>query len=222
MSADGGIAMAKTTEVKLIAIMIGVILVVAMGLLAYFVGIPMYKSIQEARHRRQATENFKKIGIAIHNYGQAQRVFPPSTLPPPAVDPTNLPFETYSGYFVSNQFEPNAAESFVVISDQEQFDKVFGVAMVMRDKSHRLPKELFKENLILAAIKRGKAVWEFKVENVPVSNGVAELRYTATSKASDSATFASPLIVSIPRGKYTVVRFRENEKVVKEAKLLPR
>ena len=55
-----------------------------------------------------------------------------------AADATKLSFDTYSGYFVSNKFEPNAAESFVVINDQEQFDKVFGVAMVMGDKSHRL------------------------------------------------------------------------------------
>jgi hypothetical protein len=122
----------------------------------------------------------------------------------------------YSGYFVSNQFEPNAAESFVVIRDQEQFDKVFGVAMVMGDKSHRLPKDTFKENVVLAAVKRGKAAWEFKVKNVGFAGGIVELRYTATSKESESATFASPLIVSIPKGKYTRFEFVENGKVVKK------
>jgi hypothetical protein len=48
-----------------------------------------------------------------------------------AGDETKLPFDTYSGYFVSNQFQPNAPESIVVIGDQEQFDRVFGVAFVM-------------------------------------------------------------------------------------------
>ena len=118
-----------------------------------------------------------------------------------AADPVKLPFDTYSGYFVSNKFEPDAAESFLVITDQGQFDKVFGVAMVMGDKSHRLPKDAFKSNIVLAAIKRGKAYWEFKVEAVTEANGVVELRYTTTEKKSDSATFACPLIVSIPKGR---------------------
>ena len=71
---------------------------------------------------------------------------------------TKLNFNVYSGYFVSNKFEPDAAESFVVLADQEQFDKVFGAAFVMRDKSHRLPKDAFKSLLVIAAIKRGNAV----------------------------------------------------------------
>ena len=104
----------------------------------------------------------------------------------------------------------------MVIGDQRQFDKVFGVAMVMGDKSHRLPKEIFSGHLVLAAIKRGKAVWEFKVTDVTADGGVVELRYTARSKPSASATFASPLIVSVPTG-YRAVRFWENGKVVKEA-----
>ena len=47
-----------------------------------------------------------------------------------AAEPAKLKFDTYSGYFVSNRFEPNAAESFVVINDQEHFDTVFGAAFV--------------------------------------------------------------------------------------------
>ncbi len=128
---------------------------------------------------------------------------------------TKLAFDVYSGYFVSNKFEPDAAQSFVVIDSQEQFDGIFGVAMVMGDKSHRLPKDAFKSNVVLTAIKRGKAVWEFDVQEVTETKGVVELRYKAASKESDSATFACPLIVSIPKGKYTAVRFVENKKLVK-------
>ena len=36
-----------------------------------------------------------------------------------AADGAKLTFDTYSGYFVSNKFEPDAAVSFVVITDQE-------------------------------------------------------------------------------------------------------
>lgn len=134
---------------------------------------------------------------------------------PVVADVAKLPFDTYSGYFVSNQFEPDAGESFSIINDQEQFDKVFGVAMVMQDKSPRLPEDAFKSNVVLAAIKRGDVIWDYKVEGVSVEDGVVEVRYNATSVTSDSATFASPLIVSIPKGNYRAVEFVENGKPVK-------
>ncbi len=136
-----------------------------------------------------------------------------------SAEPTKLTFDTYSGYFVSNQFEPMARKSFVVISDQEQFDKVFGVAFVMGDKSHRLPKDAFKSLMVIAAIKRGRAMWEYKVEGVTIKDGVAELRYTTTATKSDTATFACPLIVSIPKGEYKVIQFVENGKPVQKIEM---
>ena len=139
----------------------------------------------------------------------------------PAADEASLPFEVYDGYFVSNKFGPNASESFVIINDQEQFDRVFGTAFVMRDKSHRLPKDVFNSNIVLAAVKRGNAVWKYKVESVVVSNGVVELRYTTDMSPSDSATFACPLIVSVRRGMFVAVQFVENGKPAKKVEIGP-
>jgi hypothetical protein len=136
-----------------------------------------------------------------------------------AAEPTKLACDTYGGYFVSNKFEPDAAKSFVVIHDQEQFSNVFGVAMVMRDKHHRLPKDAFKSLMVIAAIKRGNALVEYKVESVTEAKGVVELKYTTTEKKSDTATFACPLIVSIPKGKYTAVQFVENGKPIKKVEM---
>ena len=130
-----------------------------------------------------------------------------------------LAFDTYGGYFVSNKFEPDAAELFVVINDQEQFDKVFGVAFVMRDTSHRLPKDAFKSLMVVTAIKRGNAFVEYKVESVTEEKGVVELRYTTTEKKSDTATFACPLIVSIPKGEYKAIQFVESKKPVKKLEI---
>ena len=67
-----------------------------------------------------------------------------------AGDKTAVPFETYTGYFVSNKFEPDAASSFVIIQDQAHFDRVFGTAFVMPDKARRLPPNVFKSHLIIA------------------------------------------------------------------------
>ncbi len=131
----------------------------------------------------------------------------------------NLTFDTYSGYFVSSKFEPKAAASFVVIHDQERFSMVFGVAMVMRDKHHRLPEDAFKSLMVIAAIKRGNALMEYKVESVTEAKGVVELKYTTTEKKSDSTTFACPLIVSIPKGEYKAIQFVENGKPVKKVEM---
>ena len=136
-----------------------------------------------------------------------------------AAERTKLPFDTYSGYFVSNKFEPDAKQPFVVISSQKDFDQVFGVAFVMQDKSHRLPEDAFKSNLVLAVIKRGNAFWEYKVQSVVVEKGVVQLRYTVASKATPETTFACPLIVSIPRGEYQAVVFIEDGKQVKSLKI---
>lgn len=136
-----------------------------------------------------------------------------------AADETKLTFDTYSGYFVSNKFERDAAASFVVIEDQAKFDEVFGVAMVMDDKSHRLPEEPFKSHMVVAAIKRGKANCEYKVESVTVEKGVIRLQYTVTSEPTPETTFACPLIVSVPKGDYKAVVFVEDGKQVKKVKI---
>jgi hypothetical protein len=136
-----------------------------------------------------------------------------------AAEPAKLTFDTYGGYFVSNKFEPNAAESFVVIHDQEQFDKVFGVAFVMGDTSHRLPEDAFKTLVVVAAIKRGNAVVEYKVDCVSVKEGMVELKYTTTSTKSNTANFACPLIVSIPKGEYKAIQFVENGKLTKKLEI---
>lgn len=126
-----------------------------------------------------------------------------------------LSFDQYSGYFVSNKFEPDAKESFVVISSQSRFDEVFGVGMVMQDKSHRLPKNAFKSNIVLTAIKRGKATWEYKVEGVTVEKGIVKVSYAVTSKETPETESACPLIISIHKGEYKAIVFVENGKEVK-------
>ena len=128
-------------------------------------------------------------------------------------------YDVYSGYFVSNQFEPDAATSFVVIADQATFDRIFGVAQVMRDQSHRLPPHLFDSHIVLAVIKRGKEMWHLKAKQVSVQNHTLTLGYVAHPKQSGSATFATPLIVSVPRGDYISIRFSENGTPIKTVDL---
>lgn len=132
-----------------------------------------------------------------------------------AADDVVVKHDSYGGYFASNKFEPDAAQSFVVIHDQQRFDEVFGVAFVMRDKAHRLPKDAFADLMVLATVKRGGAIWEYQIKEVVEQQGRLEIRYAAKSKPQQGATFASPLIVSVPKKKYESVTFVENGQAAK-------
>ncbi|MEI7836442.1 MAG: hypothetical protein WCK05_08515 [Planctomycetota bacterium] len=130
-----------------------------------------------------------------------------------------VPFDVHNGYFVSNQFEPDAPTSFVVVKDQKAFDKVFGVAMVMGDKSHRLPPDAFDKSVVVAAIHRGKAVWEYKVENVMMDGKTLIVKYSTATKPSETAEFACPLIVSVQKEDWTAVQFVEDGKTAKRVEI---
>lgn len=135
--------------------------------------------------------------------------------------PTGKPLahEVHDGYFVSNKFERDKPASFVVIQDRKRFDEVFGVGFVMGDKSNRLKPDAFKSKMVVSAIKRGPAVTTYKVTSVTVHKGTLYLRYGAKTGPPGSATFACPLIVSVPKGSYSAVVFLANEKPVKTLKL---
>jgi len=137
----------------------------------------------------------------------------------PVPSAKQVTFEIHSGYFVSNQFEPKEATSFVVLKDQPSFDKVFGVAMVMGDKSHRLERDAFAKKFVVAAVHRGKGMTTYQVQSVVEQARALVVRYTAETKASDSAEFACPLILSLEKSDCKSVRFVENGKEVKVLKL---
>jgi Tfp pilus assembly protein PilE len=208
--------MPTNSNTKLIVLAIILAVLAGAGLLLGVVLLPSYlQARREAARREECNNQLRQIAEALEQYSKKRDAMPSAD----SIDPkVKLTFNTYNGYFVSNQFEPDATESFAVITNQAQFDKIFGVAMVMGDKSHRLPADAFKANIVLAVVKRGDAVCEYTVKDATLDDGVLTLRYSTVSKKSDSATFASPLIVSIPKVKHTAVQFIENEKPVKKMK----
>jgi hypothetical protein len=124
-----------------------------------------------------------------------------------------LAYEVHNGYFESNKSGLKGESSYLTFTDPKAFEKVFGIGVVMGKKPKLLPKDAFESHLIVAAIKRGKSIWEYKVEKVTEDEGTVYVQYTATPQdGGGSATFASPLIISLPKGKYTAVVFLENGK----------
>jgi hypothetical protein len=70
-------------------------------------------------------------------------------------------------------------------------------------------KEIKGERLYVA-LGASKVRRRLKGHGFGVRNTVVELRYKAMSKVNDTATFACPLIVSIPKGGYKAIQFVEN------------
>lgn len=124
-------------------------------------------------------------------------------------------YEVHDGYFVSNKFESHQATSFMFIADQESFDRVFGSAFVMKDKSHRLPSGVFEKKVVVTAIHRGKAMVTYQVESVVLESHTLVVNYASASTADPATEFACPLILSLEKCDFKMIRFVENGKVVK-------
>ena len=124
-------------------------------------------------------------------------------------------FDAYDGYFVSNEFEPKEPTSFQFIKTSTAFEKIFRIAYVMRDKAHRLPKDSFNSRWVVAVVHRGKSMVYYKVDQVEQEGNVLVVKYATKSDPSESAEFSCPLILSVPKGKYTSVRLVEDGKEVK-------
>jgi hypothetical protein len=127
--------------------------------------------------------------------------------------------DVYNDYFESNKSGLKGETSFLAITDQDAFDKVFGKAVVMGAKPNFLPKDAFDSKMVVAVIHRGNAVWKYKVDQVTADGDTLTVQYDATSKTGGTATFHSPLVVSVDKGKYTSVVFIENGEKIGTAKI---
>jgi hypothetical protein len=131
---------------------------------------------------------------------------------------SKVEYTLHNGHFEKNNSGLKGDSSYLVFTNREAFDKIFGVAATMR-KQNFVPKDAFDKNLVVAVIKRGKAVTEYKVEQVTADDGTLYVQYTAKMGDPGSATFASPLILSVDKDKYKSVVFIENGKKAETVKI---
>jgi len=127
-------------------------------------------------------------------------------------------FAVHDGHFEKNDSGLKGDSSYLVFGDRDAFDKVFGIGRVI-GKQNFVPKDAFDKKMVVAVIKRGKAVTEYKVEKVTADDGTLYVRYTAKMGEAGTATFHSPLIVSVDKDKYTSVVFIENGKKAETVKV---
>jgi hypothetical protein len=126
-----------------------------------------------------------------------------------------LTFEVYArGYFVKNNASLPGNPAYLLLQDKKTFDQIFGIGFVMGPRPKLVDDKLFEKNLIATVIKSGKTLWKYEVEEVRLDKQRMIVQYKATGEESATATFNSPLIISVPRGEYTEIVFVENGKEV--------
>lgn len=139
----------------------------------------------------------------------------------PAADKAKkVEYQMHGGYFQKNTADLKGDTSHLVIPDQKGFDRIFGVARTLGPRPNFLPKNAFDKHTVLAVIKRGTNLYGYRVQKVTDDDGTLTIRYEATAQpGGGTARFASPLIVTVPKGDYKSVVFIENDKKVATEKM---
>src|SRR5262249_22695408 len=127
-------------------------------------------------------------------------------------------FDMHAGHFEKNNSGLKGDASFLVIPDAKAFGDVFGLARTTGPKPNFVNDDTFDKQVVIATIQRGMRMVTYKVDKVTDDDGTLYVAYTTTSK-DNNATFHSPLIISVDKGKYKSVVFLENGKKVGTAEV---
>lgn len=119
-----------------------------------------------------------------------------------------LAFQRYDSYFERNDSGLKGEKSYLAVTGQRQFDRVFHPAATMGTNNF-LPDDAFKTKLVVATVKRG-SLRHYDDVKVSAKGSVLWVSYTAKDEGPGSATFASPLILAVDKGRYKEVVFVEN------------
>jgi hypothetical protein len=103
-------------------------------------------------------------------------------------------FKAYTKpYFEKNSSGLKGEASFLAITNQAGFDKVFGVGFVMGPKPDVLAKDAFDKQLVVATIKRGGSITTYTVEKVTADGDTLYVQYKSESKDGCGARYGSTL-----------------------------
>ena len=123
---------------------------------------------------------------------------------------TPVDFQQYTSYFEKNNSGLKGQKSYLAVTDQKQFDRIFHPATTMGTNSF-IPEDVFKSKIIVSTIKRDN-LREYSDVKVTEKNGILWVSYNVRDQKPDGATYRSPLILGVDKGKYKEVVFRENSK----------
>ena len=125
----------------------------------------------------------------------------------------------HTGHFEKNSSGLIGDASFLLFTDYAAFERVLGTTSpVGVRRPNPMTEAGFKDQLVAAVIKRGKAVTTYSEVTATADGSTLMVKYKAEVGTPGMATFASPLVVAVPKGQLTKVVFVENGKEVGVAK----
>ncbi|HUQ33783.1 MAG TPA: hypothetical protein VM095_16805 [Pyrinomonadaceae bacterium] len=127
------------------------------------------------------------------------------------IEQSAVDYHQYESYFEKNNSGLKGTVSYLVITRQREFDRIFGAAATATNNDF-LPEGAFKTRLVVATIKRGNSIREYKVKQVTANKGKLFVWYDTEDRSQGDATYSSPLILSVAKGNYREVVFMENGK----------
>lgn len=156
-----------------------------------------------------------------------RRLFPLLVIASPvlllAEDKKPPEFTVHTGHFEKNTSGLKDEPSLLILTDDAAFGKVFGTVPPAglgggARKNNPVTKEVFEKNVVVAVIKRGKAITTYTEVSTKADGETLTVSFKSEAGKEGTATFASPLIVAVPKGKITKVVFVENGKEIGSAK----
>jgi hypothetical protein len=127
---------------------------------------------------------------------------------------SDVNFQRYDSYFARNDTGLKGRTSYLVLTSQAKFDKIFHPAPTM-GQNNFLPEKTFDTKVVVATIMRGKSLRTYDVSKVTAKNGRLYVWYTVKDSKPGGATYQSPLILAVDRGHYSHVVFMQDGKRVR-------
>jgi hypothetical protein len=132
------------------------------------------------------------------------------TVNSPAQTVKPVDFQTFDSYFEVNNSGLKGSKSYLVLTSEKNFDKIFQPAATMGE-NHFLPDDAFRTRIVIATVKRGN-LRKYDEVKVTENNGTLFVSYQVQDSAPGGAVYKSPLILAVDQGKYKEVVFLENGK----------
>ncbi|HEY6350633.1 MAG TPA: hypothetical protein VI636_14605 [Candidatus Angelobacter sp.] len=121
-------------------------------------------------------------------------------------------FQRYDGsYFEKNSSVLEGKTSYLAMTSEAQFDKIFGPAAVMGHNTF-LPAGIFDSKIVIATIRRAPFLRTYDVKKVTGSKGTVYVWYDVKDGEPGISRYKSPLILAVDKDHYTKVTFMQNGK----------
>ena len=134
-----------------------------------------------------------------------------------ADEPKEPGFTVRTGHYEKTNSGLKDEPSRLLLADAEAFGRVFGTVPPAGlggggRKNNPVTKETFDGEVVAAFIRRGKAITTYTEVTAGADGDTLTVSFNSETGAEGTATFSSPLVVSVPKGKVTKVVFIENGK----------